>query len=427
MNVTVEKLEGNLARLTITCEPEQFEAAVEKVYQKEKGRIAINGFRKGKAPRKMIEKIYGEGIFYEDAANDLINTSYTEAINDEATADLVIMSPPEIEEVKEFGKDQPFVYTAKVALKPEVTLGAYKDLGVEKKTAEVTDEELDAELKRVQDQNSRTVSVSDRPVQDGDIAIIDYEGFMDGVPFDGGKGEDHELTIGSHSFIDTFEEQLIGKNIDDDVDVNVTFPEEYHAKELAGKPALFKVKIKGIKVKELPELNDEFADEVSDFQTFEEYKADLKKNLAEKKQKALDEEYREAVLKKIVENATIDIPEMIVDYQARQMVNDYAQRLQAQGLSLEMFMKYTGQTEEALKDSFKEQAKTRYSNALVLEAIAKAEKIEVSDEEVEADIEKTAKNYQMEVEELKKLMPPAELEHIREDLASEKALELITK
>ncbi|MBR4768246.1 MAG: trigger factor [Lachnospiraceae bacterium] len=427
MNVVVEKIEGNYARLTVTCPTEDFEAAVQQVYLKQKNKIQIDGFRKGKAPRKMIEKIYGEGVFYEDAANDLIDKSYREALETDEAKGLEIQAPPTVEEVKEIGKDQPFVYVAKVALKPEVKLGKYKKLGVEKKTAEVTDEEVDAEVKRTQEQNSRTVHVDDRPIEDGDIAVIDYEGFTDGVPFEGGKGENHELTIGSHSFIDTFEEQLIGKNIGDDVEVNVTFPEEYHAKELAGKKALFKVKIQGIQVKELPELDDEFASEVSEFETMAEYKDDLQKKILDRKQKALDDEYEDAVLRKAVENAKMEIPAETIDYNARQMVNDYARRLEMQGMSLDLFMKYTGQTVEQLRDSFKEQAKKRLENGYVLEAIAEKEKIEVSDEEMKEELENMAKQYQMEFEKLEELVSDEEKENIRKELAVKKALKKIAE
>lgn len=427
MNAVVEKIEGNYARLTITCPAEDFEKAVQQVYLRQKNKIQIAGFRKGKAPLAMIEKMYGEGVFYEDAANDLIDSSYREALETEECKGLEIQAPPTVEEVKEIGKGKEFVYVAKVALKPAVKLGAYKDLGIEKKTAEVTDEDVEAEVKRVREQNSRTIHVDDRPIQDGDIAVIDYEGFTDGVPFEGGKGENHELTIGSHSFIDTFEEQLIGKNVGDDVEVNVTFPTEYHAKELAGKPALFKVHIQGIQVKELPEEDDEFASEVSEFETLAEYKEDLKKKLLERSQKSLDEAYEEEVLKKAVENAKMDIPQETIDYNARQMVNDYARRLEMQGMSLDLFMKYTGQTVEQLRDSFKEQAKTRLENGYVLEAIAKKEKIKVSDEELKTELENMAKQYQMEPDKLEELVSDEEKENIRKELGVRKALKKITE
>ena len=282
MSVKVEKLEGSLAKLTIECSAEEFEGALNRAYLKNKNQIQIPGFRKGKAPRAMIEKMYGAGVFYEDAANDLIPDAYEKALKDEACKELDIVAQPDID-VTQIEKGQPFIFTAEVTLKPDVELGQYKGFDVEKKTAEATDEELETELNRVREQNSRTVDVEDRPVQDGDIAVIDYEGFCDGAAFEGGKAENHELTIGSHSFIDTFEDQIIGKNIGDEFDVNVTFPAEYHAENLAGKPAVFKVKLNGIKFKELPELDDEFASEVSDFETLDEYKEDLKKNIISRK------------------------------------------------------------------------------------------------------------------------------------------------
>lgn len=427
MEVKVEKLEGNYARLTIECPPEKFEEAVENVYRREKSRIQLDGFRKGKAPRKMIEKIYGEGVFYEDAANDLIERSYSEALLGEEAKDLEIMAPPVIEEVKEIGKDKPFIYTAKVALKPEVELGEYKNLGVEKKTAEVTDADVEAEIEKTREQNARIEYEDERPIKEGDIAVIDYEGSIDGVPFEGGKAEGHELTIGSHSFIDTFEEQLIGHKADEEVEVNVTFPEEYHAKELAGKPALFRVKINAVKVKELPELNDEFAGEVSEFETLEAYRADVKQKLLEKKEAELQNERREEILKKAVENAKMDLPDEIVTYQARNLMRDYADRLERQGLSFEMFLKYTGQTEQAMIESYKETAKTRYQNYLVLSAIAEKEAIEVTDEEVEKEIEDQAKAYGMEADKLKELLSDAEKENMKKEIAADKALKLISE
>lgn len=426
MSVKVEKLEGNYALLTIENSAEEFDAAVQSAYLKNKGRIQLPGFRKGKAPRAMIEKIYGEGVFYEDAANELIDASYRKAMEEEEVEKLHVVSRPEIE-LKEIGKGKPFVFTAKVATKPEVELGKYKGFKVEKKKAEVSDEDVDAEVKKAQEANSRMVTIEDRPVEDGDIAVIDYEGFTDGKAFEGGKGTDHELTIGSHSFIDTFEEQLIGKKIGEECEVNVTFPAEYHAAELAGKPALFKVTVKGIKKKELPELNDEFASEVSEFETVAEYKKDLKKNLLEKKQKALDEERREEILKKAVENAKIDIPKEMIDFQAEQMVNDYAYRLQMQGLSLEMYMKFSGQTIDQLKDSMKGRAEEQIKSSLVLEAIAKAEKIEVTEEDLEKEFEDMANAYQMEVEKVRELISDKEKENMKENLATKKALELIAK
>ena len=424
MGLKVEKQEGSMALLTIDVPAEEFDKATERAYQKEKGRINIQGFRKGHAPRALIEKMYGEGVFYETAANELIEKTYFEAIESEEGKALEIVSRPEID-ITEIGKGKDFVYTARVALKPEAVLGQYKNLGVEKETAIVSEADVDKEIDRVREQNSRLVTVEDRPIQDGDTAVIDFEGFIDGTPFEGGKGEDHELTIGSHSFIDNFEEQLIGHNAGDEVEVNVTFPADYHAEELKGKPALFKVAVKGIKVKELPEADDEFASEVSEFETMAEYRASIQKNLAEKKEKDIQEKYRNECLKKAVENATLEIPEAMIDYQAEQLVNQYAQRLQAQGLSMDMFLKYTGQTIDQVKDSYKAQAKTRIQNSLVLEAVAKAEKVEVSEEELDNEIAEMAKSYQMETEKFKELLSDEEKENLKKDVEAKKALDVV--
>lgn len=428
MGLKVEKQDGNMALLTISVSPEAFEKAVRNAYLKNKNKISVQGFRKGKAPQALIEKIYGESIFYEDAANELVEESYFKEISEsEEGKELKIVSRPEID-VVDMGRGKEFVYTARVALKPAVELGKYKGFrGLKKKPQEVTAEEVDAELQKVREQNSRMVSVEDRPVRDGDIAVIDYEGFESGVPFDGGKGEDHELTIGSHSFIDTFEEQLIGHSVGDHVEVAVTFPAEYHAENLAGKPALFQVDIKAIKVKELPELDDEFASEVSDFETMEEYRADLQAKLLEKKEKEADQNLKDEILKKAVENAKMEIPEAMITYQAEQMVNEYAQRLQMQGLSMDMFLKYTGQTVEKLVDSYKAQAKQRIEGSLVLEAIAEAEQIEVTEEDLAKEIEEMAKTYQMEKDKLAELMSDQEKENLKKDISIRKALDIIAK
>ena len=425
MSLQVERLEGNMAKLTIEVSAEAFEKAVNDAYLKNRGKIQIQGFRKGKAPRKMIEHIYGEGVFYEDAANELIPKAYEEELESEEGKALEVVSQPEID-VEQIGHGQPFIFTAMVALKPEVTLGQYRDFDIEKKTAEVTEEDLQEELDRVRDQNSRTISVEDRPLQDGDTANIDYEGFSDGTAFEGGKGENHDLVIGSHSFIDTFEEQLIGMNIGEEKEINVTFPEEYHAPELAGKPAVFKVKLNGIKAKEMPELNDEFAEEVSDFETLEEYKEDLKKKIAERKQTELDSERRDEIVKRAVENAEMVIPDAMIDFQARQMLNDYGQRLQAQGLSLDMYLQYTGQTMDQAKEQMKDQARSRIENSLVLEAIAEKEGVEVSEEDIEQELQKMADMYQMEKEKIRELMGDNEKESMKKDLAIQKALDIIT-
>ncbi len=426
MSLKIEKLEGNMAKLTIECTAEEFEAAVQQSYLKNRNRISIPGFRKGKAPRVMIEKMYGVGVFYEDAVNDLIPKAYQEALESEEGKELTVVSQPDID-VVQIEKGQPFIFTADVALKPEVTLGQYKDFeDIVKKDVEITDEDVQAELDRVRNQNSRTINVDDRPLEMGDTAVIDYEGFQDGVAFDGGKAENQDLVLGSHTFVDTFEEQLVGKSIGEECEVNVTFPEEYQAPELAGKPAVFKVKINGIKVKELPELNDEFAEEVSDFDTLDEYKEDLKKKLAEQKQTTVNAEYQTEVLKKAVENAEMIIPDAMTDYEAEQMVNEYSQRMQMQGLSIDTYLQITGQTLAQLKEQMKDQALSRIKNSLVLEAIAEAEQVEVSEEDIDAEIKKMAESYGLEEEQVRTFMTETEMDSLKNDLKRQKALELIS-
>ena len=377
MSVQVEKLEKNMAKLTVEVSAEDFKAAIKKAFNKNKNRFAIPGFRKGKAPQAMIEKMYGEGVFYEDAADEAINASYAEAMKESG---LDIVSRPEVT-IEKIGKDEPFVYSALVAVKPEVTLGQYKGVEVEKADASVSAEDVEAELKKVQEQNARLLTVEDRGVEDGDQTVIDFEGFVDGKGFEGGKAEDYPLTIGSHSFIDTFEEQLIGKKIGEECEVNVTFPTEYHAADLAGKPATFKVTVKEIKVKELPELNDEFASEVSEFDTLDEYKKDVEKKLAEKKEIEANSKNEDAVVAKVVENATMEIPDKMIDAQAENMVQDMARRMQSQGLSLDMYLKYTGMTVEQMKEQARPDAEKRIRTRLVLEAVAKAENIQISGRE----------------------------------------------
>ena len=422
MSLQVEKLEKNMAKLTIEVSAEEFEKAIETAYQKNKGKINVQGFRKGKAPRKMIEKMYGASIFYEEAANAIIPTAYENAL--EECEDLEIVSQPDIEVTQiESGKN--FIFTAEVALKPEVTLGDYKGIEVEKADIAVTEEEVDAEINRERENSARVITVEDRAVADKDIATIDFEGFVDGEAFEGGKGENYELTIGSHSFIDTFEEQLIGKNIGDEVEVNVTFPEEYHAPDLAGKPALFKVKINGIQAKELPELDDDFAQDVSEFDTMAEYKEDVKKKLEEKKKTEADNAKEEAVVAKIVENATMEIPDAMLDTQVRQMVNDFAQRLQMQGLSFEQYMQFTGATPEQLLEQMRPQAKERIESRLVLEAVVKAENIEASEDEFKEEMEKMAKMYQMEADKLIESIGENEKKNIMADLAVTKAAKFV--
>ena len=421
MSVLVEKLEKNMAKLTVEVSAEDFKAAIKKAFNKNKNRFAIPGFRKGKAPQAMIEKMYGEGVFYEDAADEAINASYAEAMKESG---LDIVSRPEVT-IEKIGKDEPFVYSALVAVKPEVTLGQYKGVEVEKADASVSAEDVEAELKKVQEQNARLLTVEDRGVEDGDQTVIDFEGFVDGKGFEGGKAEDYPLTIGSHSFIDTFEEQLIGKKIGEECEVNVTFPTEYHAADLAGKPATFKVTVKEIKVKELPELNDEFASEVSEFDTLDEYKKDVEKKLAEKKEIEANSKNEDAVVAKVVENATMEIPDKMIDAQAENMVQDMARRMQSQGLSLDMYLKYTGMTVEQMKEQARPDAEKRIRTRLVLEAVAKAENIQISDEKVDEEVAKMAEAYKMEVEKLKNYMSESDVKQMKEDLAVQQAVDLL--
>lgn len=421
MSFKVEDLGKNMVKLTIEASAEDFEAAIEKAYQKNKSKLNVQGFRKGKAPRAIIEKMYGAGIFYEDAANIVIPEAY-EKVAEESKLDIV--SRPEID-VVQVEKGKPFIFTAEVAVKPEVTLGNYKGIEVPKTEIEVTEAEINEELDKVRDQNSRMITVEDRPVADKDITSIDFEGFVDGVPFEGGKGENYSLTIGSHSFIDTFEEQLIGKNIGEEVEVNVTFPEEYHAKELAGKPAMFKVKINEIKVKELPELDDDFAQDVSEFDTLDEYKNDVKKNILEKKEKAAKTQKEDAVVDKLIESSTMDIPDSMVDTQKRQMAEEFTQRLQMQGLSLEQYFQFTGMNANKFMESLAPQALKRIQSRLVLEAVVKAENIAVTEEELEKEFTDMAAAYQMEADKIKELIGEKEKEAMSMDIAVQKAIDLI--
>ncbi len=421
MSFKVEELGKSMVKLTIEVAAEEFEKAMETAYQKNKNKLSVQGFRKGKAPRAMIEKMYGAGIFYEDAANELIPDAYEKAA---VESGLDIVSRPEIDLVQvEKGKE--FIFTAEVAVKPEVTLGEYKGVEVEKADVAVADEEIEAELNRVREQNARILTVEDRPVANDDEVVIDFEGFVDGVAFAGGKGEDYKLVIGSHSFIDTFEEQLIGKNIGEEVEVNVTFPTEYHAEELAGKPAMFKVTVKAITAKELPELDDEFAVDVSEFDTLAEYKEDIKKNLLEKKEKEAKFAKEDKVVDKIIENATMEIPDAMVDTQTRQMAEEYAQRLQMQGLNLEQYFKFTGMNANSFMENLKPQAMKRIQCRLVLEAIVKAENIAVSEEELDKEFETMAQNYRMEKDKLVELVGEKEKEQIKMDIAVQKAVDFV--
>ncbi|MCQ2538102.1 MAG: trigger factor [Lachnospiraceae bacterium] len=422
--VKVEQLEAkNMVKLIITVGADEFEKAVEKAYQKNKNKINIQGFRQGKAPRSIIEKMYGEGVFFEDAANELIPDAYEKAA---AESGLEIVSRPGID-VVEIGKGKDFVFSAEVAVKPEVELGKYKGVEIDKVEVEVTEDDIAAELKKVQEQNSRMITVEDRAVENGDTANIDFEGFKDGVAFEGGKGEGHDLVIGSGSFIPGFEEQIIGHKIGDEFDVNVTFPEQYQAAELAGQPAVFKCKVNGIKVKELPALDDDFAQDVSEFDTLDEYKEDLKKNLAEQKAKSAKAAKEDAVLSAIVADSKMDIPEAMIDSQAEQMFDEFCQRLQMQGLSKEMYYQFTGMDDAKLLESIKPQAETRIKSRLVLEAIVKAEGIEATEEEVEAEIKGMADAYKMEVEKVRELLGEKDLAALKTDVAVSKAVDFISE
>ncbi len=422
MSVQVEKLEMNMAKLTIEVSAEEFDAAIEQAYQKDKKKISLPGFRKGKAPRKMIEKMYGTGVFYEDAANIVIPKAYSEAAKECGEE---IVSQPEIS-VTQIGAGQPFIFTAEVALKPAVTLGEYKGVEVEKTPVEVSEEEVDKEVDKERENNSRTIDVDDRAVEKGDMIKLNFEGFVDGTPFEGGKAEDYSLTIGSGSFIPGFEDQLIGAKIGEEVEVNVTFPEEYHAAELKGKPAVFKCTVNEIKVKELPEADDEFAKDVSEFDTLAEYKDDIRAKLLEKKTADAKREKQNKTVAKAVENATMEIPEAMITEQVRRMADDFARRLQSQGLSMDQYMQFTGLTMDALAQQMRPEALKRIQNSLVLEAIAKAENIEVSDEKVNEEIEKMAAAYKMEADKLKELIGDAEKEQMKSDLAIQAAVDMIT-
>ncbi|MFQ8703999.1 MAG: trigger factor, partial [Eisenbergiella sp.] len=399
MSLQVEKLEKNMAKLTIEVSADEFSKAVEEAYQKNRGKISVPGFRKGKVPKKMIEQMYGKAVFYEDAANALIPGAYEKALEE---CEETIVSSPKID-VTQIEEGKAFIFTAEVALKPEVTLGTYKGVEVDKIEISVTDEEVEADLKQQQENNSRVVTV-ERPVADGDIAVIDYEGFADGVAFEGGKGEDYSLTIGSHSFIDNFEEQLIGKNAGEECEVNVTFPEEYHAKELAGKPVVFKVTVKEVKEKQLPELNDEFAGEVSEFETLDAYKEDIRKKLTEKKEAEAKNEKEDAVITAVIENAQMEIPEAMVETQQSQIVDEFAQRLQMQGLSMEQYFQFTGLSYQHMLEQVKPQAERKIKSRLVLEAVVAAENIVATEEDYEEEIKRMAEGYRMEADKIKELM-----------------------
>lgn len=422
MSFTVENLEEkNMVKLVIESTAEEFEAGLNTAYNKNKSKISLPGFRKGKAPRKMIEKMYGAEVFYEDAANSIIPDAYAKAADE---CGLELVSQPKIN-VTQLEAGKPFIFEAVVATKPEVELGQYKGVEVTKADTEATDADVEEELKRVQEQNSRTVAVTDRAVKDGDNTVIDFEGFVDGVAFEGGKGTDYPLTIGSHSFIDTFEDQIIGMNIGDEKEINVTFPEEYHVDDLKGKPAMFKVSVKEIKEKQLPELNDEFAQDVSDFDTIAEYKDDLKNKIADRKSREAKAKQEDEAIAKIIEDSKMDIPDAMVDTQVNRMVEDFAQRLQQQGLSVEQYFQYTGMTADKIMEEMKPEAVKRIQSRLVLEAVVKAEGLTASEEEFQDELNKMAEQYKMEIEKVKEFMGEYEEKQIKEDIAIQKAVDVI--
>ena len=420
MSLKIEKLENSMAKLTIEVSAEDFEKAVEKAYQKNKNKISVPGFRKGKVPRAMVEKMYGKEVFFEDAANEIIPDAYENALN-ECEEDIV--SAPKIDVVTlEAGK--PFVFTAEVALKPEIKLGKYKGVKIDKIDTTVSDDEVNAVIERERENSARSIAV-DRPVQAKDETIIDFEGFVDGVAFEGGKGENYPLTIGSGAFIPGFEDQLIGAKKGDEVEVKVTFPEDYHAEDLKGKEAVFKCKINEIKEKELPELDDDFAAEVSEYDTFDEYKAATVKSLQDKKLEDAKNQKEEAVIEAIIAASEINLPEAMVETEKRNMIQDFAQRIQSQGLTMEQYMQFTGMTADKLLEQVAPQAESRIKSRLVLEGVAKAENIEVSDEDLAAEIQRMADAYKMEVEKLNEIIDDNAKKQIKNDLAIQKAVEFV--
>ena len=422
MSLQVEKLEHNMAKLTIEVAAEEVEKALQAAYLKQRGKINIPGFRKGKVPRQMIEKMYGAEIFYDEAANKMISEAYGKAYDE---CELDIVSQPSIDIVQlEKGKD--FIFTAEVATKPEVKLGEYKGLKVDKYSTRVTQKEVDEEIEKERERNARTVEVTDRAVEDKDIVTLDFEGFVDGVAFEGGKGTDYPLTIGSGSFIPGFEEQLIGAEIDKEVEVKVTFPEEYQAAELAGKDAVFKCTVHAIKAKELPEADDEFASEVSECETMEAYRAEVKQKIKDRNESEGKAKKEDQAVEQAIENAEMDIPQPMIDLQVRQMADDFARRIQQQGLTVEQYFQFTGLTQEKMMEEFEPQAVKRIKTRLVLEAIVKAENIEVSDERLDEEIQKMADAYQMEFDKLKEYMGEAEAAQMKEDIAVQEAVTLIT-
>ena len=423
MSVQVEKLEKNMAKLTVEVPAENVEKAIQGAYNKMKKSINIPGFRKGKAPRQLIEKMYGKEVFYNDAIDAMLPSAYSDAVEECGEE---IVSHPQIDVVQiESGK--PFVFTATVAVKPAVELGEYKGIQVEKAPIEVKDEEIEAQITKEREANSRTVTVDDRAVAQGDIVTLDFEGFVDGVAFEGGKGENYDLTIGSNTFIPGFEDQLVGAEIGKELEVNVTFPEEYGAKELAGKAAVFKCKVNGIKVKELPAVDDEFAQEVSEFDTLDEYKADIKAKLLKEKEDEAARAKEDAVISKIIEGAKMEIPDAMVEYQTRQMLDEFAQRIQSQGISLDQYFQFTGLTEEKYMEEMKPRALQNIQSRLVLEAVAQAENLVAEEADIEEEIKKMADMYKMEADKIKELLGERQMEEMKKDIAVQKAAKLVAE
>ncbi len=421
MSVQVETLEKNMVKLTIEIAAEEVEKAIQAAYMQERGKISVPGFRKGRVPRQIVEKLYGPSVFYEDAVNALIEENYPSAVK-ESGADIV--SRPVVD-VVQIEKGKPFIFTAEAAVRPEVKLGKYLGVQVTKVDTSVSDEEVEEEIEKERNSNARTVSITDRPVQNGDTVIIDFEGFSDGVPFEGGKGENHSLEIGSHSFVDTFEEQLIGRNAGEDVEVRVTFPEQYQAADLAGKPAVFKVKIHEIKVKEIPALDDEFAQDVSEFDTLDEYREDLRKSLRENKESDARRVKEDEAIQKIIDTSEMEIPEAMLTTQCENMVNEFAQKILQSGLSMEQYLQFSGLTIDKLKEQVRPDAETRIKSSLVLEEIAKEEDIQVTDEEIRAEIEKMASAYQTDPDRIEEYMTEEERKSLIRDLKVMKAVDLI--
>ena len=423
MSVSVEKKENNMAVLTIEVSAEKFAEAIEKVYQRQKNSITLPGFRKGKAPRKMIEKMYGKAVFYEDAANAVLQETYDDAAKESGEE---IVSRPQID-VTQVEEGKPFIYTATVALKPGVVLGQYLGVEIPKKEITVTEEEIMADIDRERNQNARDLDVDDRPVKDGDHIKLNFDGYVDGEAFEGGKAEDYDLTIGSGSFIPGFEEQIVGKNIGEDFDVNVTFPEDYHEESLKGKAAVFKCRVNSISERQVPELNDDFVQDVSEFDTVDEYKADVEKKIRERKEAQAKSERETAAVKAAVKNASMEIPEAMIEDQASRMLEEFAQQIQSQGLSVDQYMQFTGLNNQKMLEQMKPQAIERIQNSLVLEAVAAAENIEISDERFDEEISKMAEAYKMEKEKLYDLMGEESRKQMKQDLAVQEAVKKIAE